>query len=147
LTDPKADRQGIVNLLGSRTHKTCEWIEADPSYESWRSSTESQLLWVSGGPGKGKTTLSIFVAEKLEREVQCSARTLFLQYFCDNQNQKRNTVMAVLRGLIYQLLKAQKCLYRLIEEQFQGQDEKLFLEQSFPTLWEGLQEYDDELRS
>jgi len=61
----------------------------------------SQLLWVSSVPGKGKTMLSIFLAEELEREVIQPQDTAFVQYFCHRKDENRNTAVAIMRGLIF----------------------------------------------
>src|ERR1700721_1581 len=79
LTDPRDDREKLVHTKGSRVDGTCKWIKTNALFDSWFRS-HSQLLWLSGGPGKGKTMLSIFLAEELERIAKHSRDTLFLQY-------------------------------------------------------------------
>ena len=98
LTDPRDDREQLIQAKGSRVDGTCEWIKSNELYNSWLHS-HSQLLWISGGPGKGKTMLSIFLAEELERSAK--QNVLFLQYFCDNKDEKRKTAVTVVRGLIF----------------------------------------------
>ena len=128
LTDISADRAKLITTKGPRVDGTCQWIKSHALYDSWLRS-HSQLLWLSGGPGKGKTMLSIFLAEELEQN------KLFLQYFCDNKDEKRNTAVAVLRGLIYQLLQSLPRLFDHILPIFKIQKESLFLSTSFETLW------------
>jgi hypothetical protein len=65
LTDPREDRKSLIDTKGERVSGTCKWIKSNATYLSWLRS-RSQLLWLSGGPGKGKTMLSIFLAEELE---------------------------------------------------------------------------------
>jgi Cdc6-like AAA superfamily ATPase len=77
LTDPRDDREKLVHIKGPRVEGTCEWIKSNVLYDSWIHS-HSQLLWLSGGPGKGKTMLSVFLAEELERTANDSENTLFL---------------------------------------------------------------------
>ena len=72
--------------------------------------------------------LSIFLAEELERD----KKKLFLQYFCDNKDEKRNTAVAVLRGLIWQLLQLRPKLFDHILPDFKIQKTSLF---SLETLW------------
>jgi polynucleotide 5'-kinase involved in rRNA processing len=67
LTDPEMDRASLVSVKGDRVSGTCEWIRRDDKYNCWRTGDE-RLLWVSGGPGKGKTILSIFLTQDLEKE-------------------------------------------------------------------------------
>jgi hypothetical protein len=113
---------------------TCKWIKTNALYDLWLRS-HSQLLWLSGGPGKGKTMLSIFLAEELERTAKLSQNTLFLQYFCDNKDEKRNTALTIIRGLIFQLLRLRPKLFDHILPSFKIQKESLFTNSSFETLW------------
>ena len=76
--------------------------------------------------------LSIFLAEELEQTARFSQNKLFLQYFCDNKDEKRNTTVAVIRGLISQLLQSRPKLFNHILPTFRTQKESLL---SFETLW------------
>ena len=134
LTEPGDDRERIIHIKGPRVEGTCEWIKSSEVYQSWLHS-RSQLLWLSGGPGKGKTMLSIFIAEELERIAKQSQDVIFVQYFCDNKDGKRNTAIAILRGLIYQLLSLQPKLFDHILPDFLIQREALFTGSSFEALW------------
>ena len=100
LTDPKDDREQLVKEKDPRIKGTCEWIKSHKLYVSWLHS-QSQLLWLCGGPGTGKTMLSIFLAEELERTAKQSQEILLLQYFCDRKDKKRNKAISIIRGLIF----------------------------------------------
>jgi ankyrin repeat protein len=128
LSDPLIDRGDIINRNGARVDGTCEWITENETYVSWLSS-RSQLLWLSGGPGKGKTTLSIYLAEKFEEHTQSC---LVLEYYCSGQ-EGRNTTLAVIRGLIYQLLRRFPDLFRHVLPSFEIQSTSLF--NSFEAIW------------
>ena len=134
LTDPRNDREQLIQAKGSRVVGTCEWIKSNNLYDSWFHS-RSQLLWLSGGPGKGKTMLSIFLAEELERTAKDSQDKLFLQYFCDNKDEKRKTATTIVRGLIFQLLQSRQKLFDCILPKYKIQKESLFTDSSFETLW------------
>ncbi|KAJ9644083.1 hypothetical protein H2199_003951 [Coniosporium tulheliwenetii] len=134
LTDPLVDRSNLIDKKGTRVGGTCEWIRQNGTYLSWLCSA-SQLLWLSGGPGKGKTMLSIFLAEELEQTARQSQDAIFIQYFCDNKDEKRNTAVAIIRGLVYQLLQKREKLISHILPTFKVQKEKLFTDSSFGALW------------
>ena len=68
LTDPVVDRERIKTTKGQRVTGTCEWIREDNTYRCWLNG-DVNLLWICGGPGKGKTMLSIFLTEELEQRV------------------------------------------------------------------------------
>jgi hypothetical protein len=78
--------------------------------------------------------LSIFLAEEFERIENESRDALFIEYFCDNKDEKRNTAVSVLRGLIFQLLKKRRALFAHIIPAFQIQKDSLFTESSFGSL-------------
>ena len=130
LTNPRDDRAQLIVEKGPRVDGTCQWIKSHALYKSWLCSN-SQLLWLCGGPGKGKTMLSIFLAEELE-ENAISQNKLFLQYFCNNKDEKRNTAVAVLRGLIFQLLRLRPKLFDHILPVFKILKTSLF---SLEMLW------------
>ena len=137
LTEPKDDRERLLQDKGSRIDGTCTWIKDNATYKSWLCS-DSQLLWLTGGPGKGKTMLSIFLSEELEHLAEQSHGTISLQYYCDNKDDCRNSASTILRGLIYQILKSRSELFKHIMPDFETQGEELFESSSFfsfPSLW------------
>jgi hypothetical protein len=133
LTDPRDDREKLLHAKDPRVDGTCKWIKTNALFDSWFRS-HSQLLWLSGGPGRGKTMLSIFLAEELERIAKDSRDTLFLQYFCSD-DPKRNTGVTVLRGLVFQVLQLRPKLFDYILPSFKIQKASLFTGSSFETLW------------
>ena len=74
--------------------------------------------------------LSIYLSEELEHLARESHDTIFLEYYCDNKDNRRNSATAILRGLLYQLLKSRPNLSKHIIPDFQIQGEKLFAESS-----------------
>ena len=70
------------------------------TFTIWNDRKESSLLWIRGSPGKGKTYLSIFLAEYLAS----STDTVLLEYYCDNKDVKRNSASAIIRGFMSGLL-------------------------------------------
>jgi len=78
--------------------------------------------------------LAVFLAEELERDANDMQNTLFLQYFCDNKDEKRNTAVTIIRGLIFQLLQFRSKLFDYILPSFKIQKESLFTDSLFETL-------------
>ena len=139
LTIPSSDREEIITDKGPITRGTCQWIEKVDKFESWLKGPTHHLLWISGGPGKGKTFLSIYLAQNLSMMAsEVSQTPLVLEYFCDNRDNRRNTRLAVLRGLLYQLLKADNTLYEDILPEFelwQARSGNLFSDAHVDELW------------
>ncbi|KAF4893181.1 hypothetical protein CGCVW01_v014154 [Colletotrichum viniferum] len=88
-----ADSARIVRQEG-----TGSWIFDEPSFQLWRSGFR-QHIWLYGLSGSGKTVLSTTIFDRLKKEdVQC-----LLQFYFDFRDPKKQTLDAMLRGLLYQL--------------------------------------------
>ncbi|RDW57234.1 hypothetical protein BP5796_12684 [Coleophoma crateriformis] len=142
LTVPGEDRGRIITAKGTPAKGTCEWIEKVQPFKDWLQG-QIQFLWVFGGPGKGKTFLSIHIVKHLvsmKRRLNLNTPTepLVLEYYCDNSDSQRNTALCVLRGLLCQLLDADDSLYDLILPDFNALDQGrhgLFSEMHIEKLW------------
>ena len=134
LTDPHVDRENLISTKGKRVAGTCEWIRDDDIYQSWLHSGP-QLLWISGDPGKGKTMLSIFLTEELERISQETKNAELLFYFCSYQDEKRNTAIAVLRGLVYQIIAKRPNLTKHVLSYFETPEVVQLTLHSLGALW------------
>lgn len=137
LTDPRDDRSKLINHKGVRVPGTCEWITKDEKYRQWLRDPAPRLLWISGGSGKGKTMLSIFLTEELTARVEGSDDDAVLAYyFCDNKDADHRTGITILRGLIYQILRQRPTLFRHILPDFEVQKKALFTSPSAQeSLW------------
>lgn len=97
ITDPAIDRASLIGNKGQAVSGTCEWILATKEYKEWLRKDTPPLLWIWGGPGKGKTMLSLFISHALENESKA------IYFFCSAGDEKCSTAVAVLRGLLWQL--------------------------------------------
>lgn len=135
LTRPDVDRSSLIALKGRRVEGTCDWIVRHPRYRHWLEGDEAPLLRISGGPGKGKTMLAIFLTEELQPIVD-STNNVLLYYFCTNRDKRRNSAITILRGLLYQWLSLQPNLGDHIRNYFDGSEKTKYTISSFETLWE-----------
>ncbi|KAK2780510.1 ankyrin repeat protein [Colletotrichum kahawae] len=134
VTDPRVDRDELINFKGERTGGTCEWIRDDETYKAWLANECSQLLWISGSPGQGKTMLSIFLTDQLERSVSRGTQVLF--YFCSYRKEKNSTATTILRTLLHQILKRNPALARHALDRMGTQDQKQDTLGSRDALWQ-----------
>ncbi|KAL6822023.1 putative ankyrin repeat-containing protein [Trichoderma sp. SZMC 28015] len=108
LRDPDIDRRRLIRINGRRVPRTCEWIRDNVLYRSWltcsQQSSDTPLLWITGGPGKGKTMLSLFLIEELEVPARQKPSVTLLFYLCSSNDADHNTAVAILSGLLYQLI-------------------------------------------
>jgi ankyrin repeat protein len=93
----------VISAKGKRVEGTCEWIRGHTSYHAWLKG-DINLLWISGGPGKGKTMMSIFLTEHLEQTIPTMENTQLVYYFFSFQDENRNTGVTLLQSLIYQIV-------------------------------------------
>jgi predicted AAA+ superfamily ATPase len=76
-----------------------DWVLKHKVYLNWEDPlSRSQLLWVSGIPGCGKTVLSAFLINRLKMSEK---NTKVAYFFCDDKEEKQKSVEALLRGLIH----------------------------------------------
>ncbi|KAN0077783.1 nucleoside phosphorylase [Elaphomyces granulatus] len=114
LTDPGDDKNAMKRRKGDCAPGTCEWILETEELEKWlRPTTNTEcngnILWLYGNPGTGKSTMAITITEKLANQhpFVCGDKTL-VYFFCDSSSEDRRTVIGILRGLLYQLIKQRR---------------------------------------
>lgn len=92
------------NINPKRVLGTCEWFLQSKEFLEWRDATDSRILWVSAGPGCGKSVLSRCLID--ERHVCHSARASIICYFFFRDGQaERETGPNALKAFLHQLLK------------------------------------------
>lgn len=134
LTDPVIDRETLKTEKGKRAAGTCEWIRNNDAYKTWLAG-DTERLWISGSPGRGKTMLSVFLTEELEVRTRQMQDTELLFFFCTHQDQKRNSAAALLRSLAYQLITKRPDLYPLISSHFGDEKKTQATTSSAEALW------------
>ncbi|KAJ5484304.1 hypothetical protein N7453_012258 [Penicillium expansum] len=129
----------LVKKLGPSPRKkdvhpqTCKWLGDIPTFMSWNSDGTNipGLLWIWGGPGKGKTHLATYLASQLGK------KDMALNYFCDAGDILRPTELSVILGLLNQLLESEnpEDLYSILSDKFSGIEQDLFSDAYIADLW------------
>ena len=138
LTRPEVDRKSLIALKGRRVDGTCEWLVQHPHYQEWLADASQPVLWISGGPGKGKTMLAIYITEVLQPVVD-AADNVLLYYFCSNRDKNRNTAVTIMRGILHQWIDRHPHLAREIKSSFDGTETTKYTISSFTSLWRAFQ--------
>ena len=113
---------------------TCEWFLQHERYHGWRQEQKSSLLWVSAGPGCGKSVLASFLVDELNScESQSILRSTVCFFFCKDDNDEQKNATFALRALLHQLFTAKSSLVRHAMTEFRNKNQK-FTEE-FGTLW------------
>jgi ankyrin repeat protein len=79
--------------------------------------------------------LSIFLTEELERILPETENAELLFYFCSHQDEKRNTAVAILRGLVYQVIVKRPNLVKHVLSYFEAPEKVQLTLSSLEALW------------
>ena len=121
------------STLPTRVEGTCQWVLSHPQYIVWAAARKPSLLWISGHPGTGKTTLSAYLQEYLGTKMLSSRRHTVCAFFCDEKIGSQRDGKAILRSLIYQILTRRHKLIRHLKAAYAVQGPHLM--DNFSELW------------
>lgn len=99
------------------------------AYQQWRRTENTQVLWIKGDPGKGKTMLLCGIIDELtalEHSTNQQPGVLVSYFFCEAADARSNDATSVLRGLIYLLADKQPSLIRRIQKKHDHAGKALF---------------------
>ncbi|PMD37887.1 WD40 repeat-like protein [Hyaloscypha variabilis F] len=124
LTDPSVDMRSIEASKDNLLKDSYVWVLQRQEYIHWRDGDGGQLLWIKGGPGKGKTMLAIGLIRELSKQKWDNDALSF--FFCEAGRESSSTATAVLRGLLYQLVSQQISLIKYVRKEWDVAGAKLF---------------------
>jgi hypothetical protein len=130
-TDPRDDKTRIQETKGGLLRDSYRWILDNDDFQQWHDDPRSQLLWIKGDPGKGKTMLLCGIIDELEKDPD----NRLSYFFCQATEARLNNATAVLRGLIYLLVIQQPSLISYIREKHDHAGKQLFEDRN---AWEAL---------
>ncbi|KAM0806593.1 putative NACHT domain-containing protein [Seiridium cardinale] len=120
--------------LPSPVKGTFHWILSHPLFMEWMKESGPLLLWLTGHPGTGKTVMSSFLAEHIERTHGATgAEGVACVYFCDDKISKQRDAKGILLGVIFQIVRRHRSLVRHIRRNLDIQGPSLV--QSVAALW------------
>ena len=122
LTNPRSEKIRIERAKGGLLTDSFRWILNNSEFQRWREGNHSQLLWIKGDAGKGKTMLMIGIINEPLQQVGKSSVTEVLSYFLCQGTDSRliNTATAILRGIIYLLASEQPSLISHLRKKHSG---------------------------
>ncbi|KAH8766279.1 NACHT and ankyrin domain-containing protein [Hyaloscypha finlandica] len=115
-----------------------EYILNIAKFKTWKNTrTHSQLLWIYGGTGLGKTPLTLFLINEFETKPEQTENFITLYYFCDSKTHTSNHAVSLLRGLMVLLLRARPELLDVLLSDYDIQKDSLFSQSpsSLEALW------------
>ena len=129
-SDYKSDK----DFVSERVSGTCEWFLQDDRFLKWRDSDTSRLLWVSAGPGCGKSVLARALIDERKVCTDTTDSTICYFFFKDGQEQRTRGANA-LSALLHQLFENTTLITHAIPI-FSRYGKKL--RDEFTELWEVL---------
>jgi hypothetical protein len=123
LTDPSDDKKRIEDTKGGLLKESYRWILENPEFQQWRNDEQNHLLWIKGGPGKGKTMLLCGIINELE---SMDSKKPLAYFFCQATQSSINKATAVLRGLLYLLFDQHPSLVSYMRKKYKHARKTLF---------------------
>jgi hypothetical protein len=125
-TDPRNDKKRIEDTKGGLLKDSYRWVLHNDSFRQWHEDPQSWLLWIKGDPGKGKTMLLCGIIDELQAS-SAIAKTINVSYFfCQATDARINSATAVLRGLLYMLVKQQPSLASHVRKKYDDAGKNMF---------------------
>ncbi|KAF1967661.1 HET-domain-containing protein, partial [Bimuria novae-zelandiae CBS 107.79] len=121
-TDPRDDKKRIEETKGGLLVDSYCWVAHNVTFQQWQRDPHSRLLWIKGDPGKGKTMLLCGIINELKR----STNHFLSFFFCQGTDSRINSATAVLRGLIFLLVKQQPRLASHLRKRYDEAGGSLF---------------------
>jgi hypothetical protein len=123
-TNPRHDKHRIETANGGLLSDAYNWILNHADFKRWRYEQQSQLLWIKGDPGKGKTMLLCGIIDELTKSALDTTSISF--FFCQATDARINHATAVLRGLIFMMIDQQPSLISHVRRQYDKTGKQVF---------------------
>ena len=128
-TDPRDDKIRIEDTKGGLLRDSYRWVLDNAEFQRWRDDEYSRLLWIKGDPGKGKTMLLCGILDELTPSTKLAGHSngaVLSYFFCQATDSRINSATAVLRGLIYLIVKQQPSLLSHVQNRYNDANKELF---------------------
>lgn len=106
LFKPYPYEKHLFQMMEAIEKGTSQWLFQNPAVKDWRSGTDCNILWLTGSPGMGKTSLIANFATSysayFNEELQDTVAALFC--LCDSRDPENNDLGKILCVAIHQFL-------------------------------------------
>lgn len=116
ITNPRDDRKRLLDTKGDLLPGSYNWAVESAMFQQWHREKQTNLLWIKGNPGKGKTMMICGLIEELEHMEP--HQDLLSYFFCQGTDPNYNNATAVLRGIIYLLAIQQPSLIEHVQHEY-----------------------------
>ncbi|KAK2052645.1 hypothetical protein LY76DRAFT_555348 [Colletotrichum caudatum] len=98
----EATHEVYKNFNPTRVAHTCEWFFNDDRFQRWRNETASRIIWVSAGPGCGKSVLAKALIDERRLSIRPATTTVCYFFFKEGDERRTNSYNA-LSAILHQL--------------------------------------------
>ncbi|KAH6639423.1 WD40-repeat-containing domain protein [Boeremia exigua] len=123
-TDPGDDKKRIEDAKGGLLTDSYCWVLDNAMFQQWHNDPQSQLLWIKGDPGKGKTMLLCGIIDELQKTFAKTASVSY--FFCQATDSRINSATDVLRGVLYLLARQQPTIIAHVRKAYDQAGKSVF---------------------
>lgn len=118
-SDPQNEMVRIQQSKGTLLDACCKWVIESTELQQWQTGRDPSLLWIKGGPGKGKTMTLIGLVQLLKNP-ECSESSISsLAYFFFQSNVPHlNNALSALRAILWKLFWEHPWLSKYIPNEY-----------------------------
>ena len=109
-------RQELRDRCNEHLEGTGEWFLSSKKYIDWKSNHQSDLLFVQGNPGSGKSILSAIAISDLSSDMDPNVGIAYV--FCHRAERMRQTIITVIGSIIGQLLRQRNELNPYVKDAY-----------------------------
>lgn len=121
--DPKLEKAAIEDLKGGLVREAHDLVFEQSNFEKLQKDTKDGIIWITGGPGRGKTMFLCGVINQLLQQPQYH---MVAYFFCRADRQKTRTAKSVLRGLLWLICDQSWGITRRLRKEYENQSKRLF---------------------
>ncbi|CZS92456.1 uncharacterized protein RAG0_03010 [Rhynchosporium agropyri] len=138
-TDSRDEKKRIQDTKGDILKYFYTWVLGHSTFRQWHDDEQSQLLWIRGDPGKGKSMLLCGIIDKWKRPLTLLLLLVAASYLTSfaKLRLRINSATAVLRGLIYVIVVQQPALCHHVRKKYDFAGKELFVGEN---AWDALSE-------
>lgn len=121
--DPRLEKAALEDLKGGLIQEAHDLVFEQSDFQKIQQDDKDGIIWITGGPGSGKTMFLCGLINQLLQRPQYHMVTYFL---CRADRQKTRTAKSVLRGILWLICDQSWGITRRLREDFANQSRRLF---------------------
>ena len=129
-----SDYEDYKDFNEKKVDGTCEWFFHDDRFHKWRDAPSSSLLWMSAGPGCGKSVLSRALVDESRLSTNITTTTICYFFFKDGDQRRMHSTNA-LCGILHQLFTQDRTGDLIKNATISHKNYGKVLAQNFSELW------------